>query len=436
MEPGDSLARIAELCDTTIAALEEVNNLSSHILQVGQTLTIPAGTLVVEVSSSAAPVVQQNRYTVQSGDSWARIAQRNGISVEALQQANAALDSLVLQPGQQIVLPAGAGESASSTPTVTQSPAPVVPAVARTNVLGGERLALANYFTWYGGDIWYQGVTWDTPVIPYLSLQSEAIDRHINWAQQAGLDGFVVYWWHAADQTSANFFRLLEISRGRNFHSAINFQGHIIPGVTYEDVVGNLSFILKLFRDDPNYLRINGKPLIFFSDMPRVPLPQNPVVVWSKIRAEVDPEHQSIWIAEGLDPSYLTVFDGLFIFKIDHACCPILHNNAPAWAGWTRYYARQTGEPKLWIATIQPGWDDTNWNQPDLREPSPSFAIDRDEGAYYRETFDAVKYTNPDLLLVNSFNEWVEGSQIEPGNSYGDLYLRLTAELVAEYKQR
>ena len=122
----------------TIAALQEANNLSSQILQVGQTLTIPDGTLVVEASSPVAPVVQQNSYTVQSGDSWARIAQRNGISVEALQQANAALDSLVLQPGQQLILPAGAGESASTTPTVTQSPAPVVPAVARTNVLGGE----------------------------------------------------------------------------------------------------------------------------------------------------------------------------------------------------------------------------------------------------------------------------------------------------------
>jgi hypothetical protein len=82
-----------------------------------------------------------------------------------------------------------------------------------------------------------------------------------------------------------------------------------------------------------------------------------------------------------------------------------------------------------------PGWDDTrSVGRPDLRAPSPAFARDRAGGQYYERTFNAVIGTNPDMLIVHSFNEWIEGSQIEPSVTYGDFYLNLTAQLAARYR--
>ena len=37
-------------------------------------------------------------------------------------------------------------------------------------------------------------------------------------------------------------------------------------------------------------------------------------------------------------------------------------------------------------------------------------------------------------ISISSFNEWVEGHQIEPSVTYGDLYLRLTADFAALWK--
>jgi hypothetical protein len=92
---------------------------------------------------------------------------------------------------------------------------------------------------------------------------------------------------------------------------------------------------------------------------------------------------------------------------------------------------------KYWAGTIQPGWNDLNSAKPgceDLRVSSQPFARDRENGAYYQRTVDAVLPTQPDFILVHSFNEWIEGSMIEPSTSYGDLYLELTARHVAAFK--
>jgi hypothetical protein len=65
---------------------------------------------------------------------------------------------------------------------------------------------------------------------------------------------------------------------------------------------------------------------------------------------------------------------------------------------------------------------------------SGRFAHDRRNGAYYRETWQAAMDSEPDLIVITSFNEWLEGTQIEPSVSYGNLYLDLTSELSSAFK--
>ncbi|NJM39970.1 MAG: hypothetical protein HC853_03935 [Anaerolineae bacterium] len=70
------------------------------------------------------------------------------------------------------------------------------------------------------------------------------------------------------------------------------------------------------------------------------------------------------------------------------------------------------------------------------RSPTLPHRRDREDGALYQATFDAALESKPDWLLLSSFNEWVEGTAIEPGSKYGDLYMKLTCELTQAYKSR
>lgn len=275
------------------------------------------------------------------------------------------------------------------------------------------------------------------------------IARHIAQARAAGIDGFAVHWFAPGNRTDTNFQTVLDLSPD-GFMSTATFLYHILPGTNQAGVVEALRYLISRYAAHPRFLRVAGRPVILFSDMYRVPdagggRPASDqdvataVARWAEIRQAVDPEHHTWWIAEGLKPDYLAVFDGLYVYKIDHACCPTAYRGASRWAGWVRDWERRTGQPKLWIGTVMPGWDDLNSAQPhcaDLRVSSAPFARDRENGAYYARTWEAVLPTQPDLILIHSFNEWVEGSYIEPSLRFGDLYLQLTAQWAARYKGR
>ena len=184
-------------------------------------------------------------------------------------------------------------------------------------------------------------------------------------------------------------------------------------------------------------MRWEDKPVIFFIDAYRVPVAagETPQQVWAAIRDEVDPQRQSWWITEGLDASYLAAFGGLYVFKVSHATSLHDYVKSPRWGANVRNWEVQTGQPKLWLATISPGWDDLRANCiPDVRVPNTLHRLDRAGGAIYEATFQAALVSNPDWLIVSSFNEWVEGSYIEPSVQYGDTYLQMTKEYVERFR--
>jgi N-acetylmuramoyl-L-alanine amidase len=109
VQPGDSLYTLAARYGTTISNIMQANGLWSSQIVPGQALRInPSNTGTPSTVPSSSTV-----YTVRSGDTFFLIAQRFGISVDALKQANG-LSSNYLTVGRQLVIPKGSTSSNSS----------------------------------------------------------------------------------------------------------------------------------------------------------------------------------------------------------------------------------------------------------------------------------------------------------------------------------
>ncbi len=274
---------------------------------------------------------------------------------------------------------------------------------------------LAFYYAWFDANTWNRSLLSDLPAQPYSSSDPTAIARHIQQAQSAGIDAFVVSWTGQNNPTDANFRTMLAAAQSANFAATIDFEAeHFTSG---DQIIRALGYVRDTFMSQPAFLREGNKPVLFFWRQQILPLSD-----WANIRATVDPDHQQIWIAEGIDISYQQVFDGHHLYSI--AWSPNVGATLSDWAG----RVRRAGPDKLWVATVMPGYDDTRTARPD------GFARGRAGGGYYSATWQAAMNSRPDWVLVTSFNEWVEGTQIEPSVSYGSLYLDLTRKFAAQFK--
>lgn len=289
-----------------------------------------------------------------------------------------------------------------------------------------EPLVVAFYYTWFDEHTWSYDQLSDLPAEPYVSRDRAVMGRHIDQAKAAGIDAFLVAWYGPTgewNQTEPNLVALLEEAAARNFKIGILFETDSPFLGSTGAVIGALQHALSIHANQPAFLRVDGRPVLFFWRSSLYG-----VEAWRGIRSQVDPGYGSFWIAEGVDTSWLAVFDGHHLYSNTW--------NPPADLTYTNQkFAQQVaaarqryGSHKIWVATVMPGYND-------LRiRPGNGFAKDREGGAYYERAWQAAIASQPNWIVINSFNEWPEGTYIEPSVAHGGHYLGLTAAWSSQFK--
>ena len=286
-----------------------------------------------------------------------------------------------------------------------------------------DPLVLAFYYTWFDENTWTYDKLSDLPAQPYASRDRGVMGRQIDQAKGAGIDAFLVAWYGpgGGNQTETNLTAMLDEAQARNFKIGILFEtdSPFLGG----DITGALQHALSVHANHPAFLRVDGRPVIFFWH------PTNyGIDFWRNVRSQVDPNYSSIWISEGVDTSYLSVFDGHHLYSNTWNPPADLSYTDGKFARLVDGARQQTGAYKFWVATVMPGYNDVR-----IR-PGYGFAQDRQGGAYYQQSWQAAIASHPNWIVITSFNEWPEGTYIEPSATFGDQYLGLTAAGSQQFK--
>jgi hypothetical protein len=282
-----------------------------------------------------------------------------------------------------------------------------------------DRLVLAFYYTWFDANTWNNGRLSDLPAELYASSDRGAIARHIEQAKAAGIDAFVVSWYGPQvenNQTETNLRAMLDEAAARGFRVAVDLEVQSPFLHNAGQVQSAVATLLATHVQHPAYLRSGGKPVIFFWRQQRfnVGTGQPSGRRWTRIGRACGSKRA--WMTP------LSVFDGHHGRDVN----PL--TDLAATARSSRAARRAEAGRFAYVATVMPGYDDRSTGR------GNAFAVDRQGGAYYERSWQAAIASAPDWIIVTSFNEWPEGSYIEPSRAYGSRYLELTAAWAAAFR--
>jgi cell wall-associated NlpC family hydrolase len=149
VQSGDTLTNIAKRYNTSVNNIKSWNNLSSDRIFVNQTLNVSAPgtsgsiaspnqvtTPTTTVTPAPTQVAGAKTYTVVSGDSLIKIANKHGISLAELTSWNQ-INGTIIYPGQVLKV-----SSSATTPTTTPTQ-PASPTTSTTEyiVISGDTLS-------------------------------------------------------------------------------------------------------------------------------------------------------------------------------------------------------------------------------------------------------------------------------------------------------
>jgi len=263
----------------------------------------------------------------------------------------------------------------------------------------------------------------------YDSHDPKVIDQHCRWAKRAGVDTFIVSWWGHGSYCDRAMDAILEGCRRHGMRACIYYEAVPNPR-TPKSAADDIVKVLEKYGGHPGHLKANGKPVVFVYGRA---LGQIGLTAWLKTIRIINREYKPGVTAIGDQLSYgsARVFDGIHTYNTAGSLRGMAPADVRKWApGTYRSWVQLADEAgKVSTLTVIPGYDDTKIRKPGL-------AVGRFGGELYRAQWEAAIEADPHWVLITSFNEWHEGSEIEPSFEDKDRYLGLTAEYAKRFKAK
>jgi hypothetical protein len=310
----------------------------------------------------------------------------------------------------------------------------------------GEAAVGVYYYPWYGsfsgGHSLNQSLRGHlTPPQPpaignYDNRNSATIASHIDQSHQGNVDFWAVSWWGPSSAENTTFrnsilthARASELKYAIHYESTGRFGDFANPN--FANLIPDFRYLATNYFQNPNYLRIGGRPVVFMYVTRAYFNTQASRDAVANLRTTMQSEF-------GLDP-YI-VGDDVFGSAIDLQRAQLwdaitdfdvygtaLQGSGPTSAALSSlasvYDNARSAIANLdvgFIPTASPGFNDTGVRSG--HPPAPRYMLDdptSTEGLLFQRMLNevAVPRTDPkadNILMINSFNEWHEDTQIEP----------------------
>ncbi len=334
-----------------------------------------------------------------------------------------------------------------------------------------DKLVGAHYYPWYKvgtRNDWLE-IAEDEPVLgEYSSADKDVSNQHIKWAREHGINWFNVSWRprNFREHTLENYVLEAELADLIDYSLLYEEIGSVTgPNPDPEeyslqpDESGDGGYLIDFDRrdnqktlqrhfqrmedryfDDPNYVRIDGRPIVYVYSAHKVTGAVKEAWAEAKDAIDSDPYLVAETLDRGLgwlrqEKDWLAEFDaggeyGIYSVEVGEN------------SGYGRYldYAEQkTTEWGLtaehigldFVPEVMPGAVFSNIpDAPDRYKDAP---IHRDADGFRELCRILRQRMDPDLdaILVNTFNEWPEHTAVEPSKSYGTTYLEIIEDELA-----
>ncbi|MFN7139032.1 MAG: glycoside hydrolase family 99-like domain-containing protein [Limisphaerales bacterium] len=271
----------------------------------------------------------------------------------------------------------------------------------------------------------------------YDNGDPEIVRWHFRLAKAAGIDGFLCSWWklsrpHELWDWQVSIFEnvLLPIAAEEDFKIAVIDEcAHYIKN--YDQLVNRAVTHLPRYAKHPGYLKIDGQPVWFiyqvWDDWLKADQAARYVAtvekevgdvfwIWDKLKvtATSEPPGAKMMSYPGwLDIKSIDAF-GTYSY-VGHWRDTNAQHIAQLYKGYVDE-VRAAGK-KVALPAI-PGHDNT----PVHEQP---FIVPRENGQTLKNFLAAMDIARPDIVLICSWNEWLETTQVEPSRGWADPYLYL-----------